>query len=573
MGITCVSLASILFVFIQISREHWIHFWDDGFYWVQAVDATDALYKNPYEALSNIYESVNVDEYNSLSAFFTSIPLSWFSNSYVAYVTINYSMFLLPSLLITSLSIRHLVQQVSNWKPPVTPILLLTTTSAVALFPVILGYIDAVALLPISTLLYLCLRHSFSKFDFVTNVSVGVLLVWPIILRRHFTFFTAAFVIAVLIQQIFLALRPTKGERKNRLIGLLKSSLIIIGTSGLIFCSAFNKLLLIIFNNDYDVAYDAYGDDYISNVIGSCQKLGVVAIILSILGFVFLFKSKETRPSSIFLFVQMVISILMFSYLQTMGWQHLYNSLLPCLILAGVSVFVLYYHLKSYLEKRNVHTLKSPKLSFVLTKSLAVAIVSVLWLPMYLHGLFGVMNNTFGQVLFGNGVYTPRIRNDISSINSLVDEINLLASDGKRTYVISSSLVLNDSILTGFRFPAERNAVPSMTAVSQVDLVQGFPKEFLVCDIIVVADPIQTHLDPKGQRVVSLLAEMFLKPSIVGDKFALHSSYELDNNVFARVYLRTEPYDSADIEYIKSKFNLYYAQYPALFSDRIKLPE
>ncbi len=168
--------------------------------------------------------------------------------------------------------------------------------------------------------------------------------------------------------------------------------------------------------------------------------------------------------------------------------------------------------------------------------------------------------------LFSNEFYAPKIRNDIPVIQAMAKDLTSL-SDGnrKKVYCISSFTVFNDSILQDAELPNAVLVVPSMSISSHVDLRDGFNTDFLQSDIVVVADPAQYHLAPKGQRVIGILASEMLSGRL-GKHFMPVKQYRLDSGVTARVYIKNMPFTKDDVESLSKEFD---SVYPQLFKDRI----
>lgn len=90
----------------------------------------------------------------------------------------------------------------------------------------------------------------------------------------------------------------------------------------------------------------------------------------------------------------------------------------------------------------------------------------------------------------------------------------------------------------------------------------------MVMYFIVVADPIQLHLLPEDQCVVSVLTEYMLDGTSAEIYDRIDEKYYLDNGVVAMIYIRKEPFRLNHVEELQSRFDSYYPDYPELFSDR-----
>ncbi len=89
-----------------------------------------------------------------------------------------------------------------------------------------------------------------------------------------------------------------------------------------------------------------------------------------------------------------------------------------------------------------------------------------------------------------------------------------------------------------------------------VDAVDGPPTAALKeCAIIIVGDPIQTHLDPHGQQTVVVPSREMLTGQGIGAKFRRTGEvFHLENGVSAVVFERLAPLDDADIAALQTRW-------------------
>lgn len=147
------------------------------------------------------------------------------------------------------------------------------------------------------------------------------------------------------------------------------------------------------------------------------------------------------------------------------------------------------------------------------------------------------------------------------------DLIRLDAEGHHGVYILASPPILNNDIMDKLNAPdMEHNY--QLLEVSHIDLRDGFCTQFFDADIIVDCDPLQAA--PKGQSVIALLHELFIKNGEAGfaKKYKLVSSYKLDHEVEANLFAKQQDLDQADVEYIKDLFENRYAEYPELFLER-----
>ncbi|HEY6520328.1 MAG TPA: hypothetical protein VIZ19_13240, partial [Roseiarcus sp.] len=89
-----------------------------------------------------------------------------------------------------------------------------------------------------------------------------------------------------------------------------------------------------------------------------------------------------------------------------------------------------------------------------------------------------------------------------------------------------------------------------------VDTVEGAPGAALKdCAIIIVGDPVQTHLDPDYQQTVILPSREMLTGQGIGTKFRRTGEvFHLEKGVGAVVFERMAPLDDADIAALQARW-------------------
>jgi hypothetical protein len=89
-----------------------------------------------------------------------------------------------------------------------------------------------------------------------------------------------------------------------------------------------------------------------------------------------------------------------------------------------------------------------------------------------------------------------------------------------------------------------------------VDTVEGAPGAALKdCAIIIVGDPVQTHLDPDYQQPVIVPSPEMLTGQGVGAKFHRTGEvFHLEKGVSAIVFERVAPLDDADIAALQARW-------------------
>jgi len=165
----------------------------------------------------------------------------------------------------------------------------------------------------------------------------------------------------------------------------------------------------------------------------------------------------------------------------------------------------------------------------------------------------------------------PRVRNDIETIRTIHRKIEKLVDENKNeksniVYCTASSEIINNDILN--KAFAPNFSRKFIAFCSDVDLRDGFNKNFFDAEIILTATPPQTHL-VKGQKVVTELNALFYSENDFRKHYEKLDSFSLDKGVTATLWQKISPLTSQDIIMVKNIFEAIYPEYPGLFSERI----
>jgi hypothetical protein len=100
-----------------------------------------------------------------------------------------------------------------------------------------------------------------------------------------------------------------------------------------------------------------------------------------------------------------------------------------------------------------------------------------------------------------------------------------------------------------------------------VDRRDGFPAAVLRADVLVVADPPQTHLDPAEQQGVVVTARSVWDGTDIGRAFdRLPGEYRLGDDVTVRLYRRARPIPAADLRAYCERLRRAHPDKPSFFT-------
>ncbi|MDR1641631.1 MAG: hypothetical protein LBT59_18210 [Clostridiales bacterium] len=526
------ALLGNAFVLSMKLGERYIYYWDIAGYWIRCMEYSKALFGNPAGAMGQLFRSLASDDYTLLPVLPYALVFRFF-NSQLAFALSSFNIYCLPFLLLLWLFIRKELKIESIWADACVLLALLTCT--VLLTPSLGGYLDAAGL-PFAVLIVMIARGL--KLDGVDLPRILGLALCTLILafmRRWYTFWIVSFYVAYFgvygIQLIFV-----RHEAKKALflfLNLCSSGLIWLAILYVFFRPFLHKLIF----NDYSYAYSAYDRGGISYSIKFFfGQAGLAVCVIAALGAALSLRDRERRPFALFLMLQSVLAFFLFTRIQSLGIQHLL-LFVPALL----------YFCACAISQAKTWGLLS-----------VIILLSLNFATSYYAPAAKVL--AFADPVFSQKKLFKRNRTDMETVQGLADFVNETSQGRKYSYVLSSSDILNTDILSNCRLPETRYAVSKILYALDVDKRDGVPYPFFLADILIVADPVQQHLDPSEQRIVGVLADAIISGK-ADDSLRLIRAFEL-NGAVARVYERTGPYSDDFINLAKDSLADLYSGIP-----------
>jgi hypothetical protein len=150
-------------------------------------------------------------------------------------------------------------------------------------------------------------------------------------------------------------------------------------------------------------------------------------------------------------------------------------------------------------------------------------------------------------------------RADLDELGRLKDWVDQRARPDAKVCGLGSSYTFSGQLIGELwqlrpeRGPSRRDLGVTMP---DVDTVEGPPSADLKkCAIIIVGDPVQTHLDPDYQQTVIVPSREMLRGQGIGAKFRRTGEvFHLENGVSAVVFERLAPLDDADIAALEARW-------------------
>lgn len=552
-----VTFFYMVCIFGIVIRENFVCYWDYGAYWYWSLEGVQkVLFSNPGKALADLYISMNTQEYNMLLAWLAAIPLKLLGNSYLAFVLLVAAMFLIPALMLLSLFIWEInkkYQVERKARLSFIQIYLMVLSITVPLFPVLSGYIDVAALIPLLLCYMVTLKTEYAEMiEWKKCTLNGILLVIALLMRRYFGYAAVGYVFFLFGYVLFGdGFRNWKCGLKIKIVNIVITGMTSMGILVLFFRGFVIQSLF----NNYEEAYAAYNmHDLVDKWKAFCLYFGLTVIFLVVCSVICAWKNKIIY-FSFFSILSIGISMMLFYHIQDPGVHHYYIAAVPMITLTVLGYEMLHGMIAKSSYKKCICVLE--------------AVVVGICALNYGFSL-GMLPSVENRALFIQKTFVPRVRGDRASLLLMESEFERLDAQGfQGVYVVASSDVLNSDILFKLDAPSFEKKY-QLCAVTHIDLSDGFNTEFFDADVIVDCCPLQVHLSPEGQSVISLLHDLFSGDE-GGDfkkKYKMTNVYDLDGGVQAYIYVKQQELEKSDVEYVRDLYEKRYSDYPQLFKDR-----
>ena len=424
-------------------------------------------------------ESVITQEYNYLLAFPISLCMRVLGTGRYVYLFATVNLYVLPALwgmCVLGKRLRH-------------GGLLLALASPMLLYTALVGFVDvAAAGLGIWAFVFYC---DTSRLAWARGVLSGTLLTGTFLLRRYFFFFAVSFGIAALVANLCFRRRQWRD-----FCALFLSAAV----TSLFFAQSF--LVEKVLSVRYGDLYSAYNQGRLVDMMMLARYFGVVLLAVAMaLGIFLLIRVRPMRWTAVLSLLQPLICLLLFTRIQSHGQQHLllYLPAFVTLLAAGMEGL-------------------PDRLVSVPAVLLAVCTTVSSLLPTPQPA--SPQEIRFPAPLPSFTYHPPR-RNDIAQLIALRMYVDgLSAQEPKTAAIVSSSFVLNDSIysnvLRSMDIPTPDGPETKLIYMATVDKRDGFSWNVLNADYLVVGEPVQTHLGPENQAILTLVADAVLSGTGLG---------------------------------------------------------
>lgn len=536
-----IALFLNLFTFFMVYREEMIYIWDFSGYWYLTLSFTDVYFSEPVNVIQVIFKSINNDLYNYFPSFFISPILEIFGRERAFYVLSIINIFLIPSIYCALLLINSLITNLDKFQ---NSILLLFLALVPALLSPVLtfGYVSVVGIIPMCLIFILILKIHQAPFSIKYSISLAVLFVVAVLLRRWFGIWCLSTVICyVMFLAYYFYTKKNTGIGKD-LIKYVKTFVVVGGTGCLILGVFFWDFLTMSLGVDYSDLYSAYGkNSTLYQFWLSYQRIGGIPLLVILIGFFYL-KDKKLVTLYIIVVVHLVLTILLFSKIQDFNLHHNYLLLVNWFVLLGLTVPVLVNRIPFF-------------------KYIAVLIV----LLTFVLPQFKSFKSESLAYAFPNVSLKPNYNPNVDFITDLYYYLKKISEGEKQAlYIVASDLHFNNESVNNIKFPDEYNSIGALLSTKHIDKRDGLPIDLITkAKFVVVSDKAKNHMDIEDQWVIAKFND-WIYDGAFSDKYETLKVFEDDNLGEIVVKKRKEAFSLKDIEFILNEFKTKYEAYPNL---------
>jgi len=168
------------------------------------------------------------------------------------------------------------------------------------------------------------------------------------------------------------------------------------------------------------------------------------------------------------------------------------------------------------------------------------------------------------QGWFPAAALPPAPRADLAELARLKDFVDARATPSNKVCGLGSSYTFSGQLidelwqLKADKSPLKRAGESSSVAMTDVDDVDGPPNpQIRECALLIVGDPVQTHVIASHQLTVTLPASEMLTGVGIGSHYrATGEVFALDHGVHARVFERTSPLTDEDMAQLATRWRV-----------------
>ena len=555
--------AALLYFFWALNRRSFVYIWDYANYLTKQYSAEAAFLQGPGAGFQSIFSSLTED-YTSFITLFLEFPfcLSARTGDDFAFCQV---FSIVPMLLTLLAGLVLKVGQMLRIKNRFWYFLI--GLSWVFTYPwlrmsALLAQPDWFGLIFAFSILLLTLDFRFEKLDFPRFGLLFLSTAAIILSRRWYLYFVVGYYFAYAVLVLVSSARIAKVGRKQEAL-LQVRNLILFGLMSMVaMVILLWPLVSHILGYDYADHYSYYnGGGMVTETYLQCARMGLMNLVLMGMGLWFCFKRRKMPALPCLAGLEILLSMVLFTRVQTTGSQHMLLFLPGWFLLFLIGAAALAEGMN---RRRNL------KIGFWLfTIAFATSVrcspLTTVALPDFLIGRTVLsaspQESAHDFAAIDDLVYD---RKDLPQIKAIASWIDTHCADGEIAYMIPHDTLYCPDHFKNCQLPA----TPINNKLAFGFSVPGthyFPMQFFEAKYVLTADPFPlTHVNDPENEMSHKLNDMFL--AVRDEYFALEETFDMGNGTTFTIWRRTKAPTRAEVEYYLSAFTKEDAKYPEMFS-------
>ena len=549
-GLIVIAAFFVELAVLFMRAEHTVYAWDYGDFWRMSAGLVTLRHHSIFRAIAGFGWSMRFD-YNDLSLLPSACMMGIFSTSRFCYVISNAVFLNVPSTLLCLWLFARAAHV--TWDQVAFSLLAFLALLAVPLpWAVTLsGMTDVAGLIMAAIATGLLCRTDLRSKDVVRWLAIGAALALLALSKRWYLYLVIGLLVVYFLE-IAVDLTVTSYRSRSLSLTSIRAAaygplFLLCGLIGIYFLSF--PLPLTILTTNYSYIYSAYqsGDGWGSALVANLdliiQRFGVAQVALAFLCFAAALFFRQTRRAALYLYLPAWVAWLDVSRVQTLGDHH---TLLLYISTAVTPIFL-------------AQQLLSPAFPQAKPWGWSLLILAVLVSCLSYASVFSTappFGSSLVQNVFPALRAQPVQRHDLTEIEALMQFVGdkVVNPPGQppelNVYLLSSSHLMNSSLLdsAGFQLNTPLPAEDYICRTHDVDHRDGFPESLVTAKLVLVADPLQTHLDQE-QKVLSVPVRLFLQGQGFAQAFTRDPrTFQFDDGIRVYVYERARPSTPEEIE-------------------------
>lgn len=514
-----------LFYFISVLGRKFVYYWDFSCYYNLQTALETSFNTRITDGIRSFISSTWSGEYGNFLTFFPEFIFFFSKKTINAYVLSCVIIFIPYIVLSFSILLKRIIKL---FKLKHEKILFTVGLLLLALFPLvhatfIYGQPDIFGLAFIFLIIALTIDYDFYKSDYERQAIIAILTYMLLISRRWYMYFILSYYLCYGLYVIIFNFKD-----KKKLKEILKHAAIYILIVGIFFGVTLFPLLRNIILNDYAYGYYLSGG-LKAEFINQFKHLGYINFIFIMCGILYSMIKKEYRKYSIFLIIQYLIIIVLFTRIQNMGRHH-------SLLFVHIYIYYLYMFIIMIINKKVL-------LFFVMVSNFIN----------FGYGIYDTNSKIFTDV----PLTTPK-QEDYYEIKKVTKWLKNNLGD-ENCYMIAHNNMYNPDKLRNIDLP-DTTIMKHLPYGSAIIGVHSFPVELFDSKYIITTDPFE------AVSIESKYNEVFNK--LVNDgKFKEVKSFDMNNGYKILIYERVEKVSIEEVNMYIDILKEESKEYPKLYYD------